>query len=438
MCLHRMTAVLVCLLAVCGSVPPAHGSQLRLWPLVDYERTADGWSLDLFGPIFSARRSSTGTRVTVRPLVSFSATGTHRHVTVLYPLLRLSSSAGRTSVRFLGLGAVEHKTSPPVGEWRDYVRLPPFLYYRSAPSRRTSIAAVPVFADLADVLGQYRIRSVLFPLYLSIEASSGGARRTWTPFPIISVTDGDGASGVEIWPLFGRRVDGSDRSVYALWPMYVARTRALADGESERTVSLGPLHWRQDSPTKWSRGYLGFGHTVDRQRREERWDFPWPLWHFDRGPDFERLSLAPFYVGSQTSTISAGRVLWPLYRWQAQEVGGDETFLRYELLLGVWRWKTRTNPDGGSDRLHTLFPLFRHSSREDSSSLATLAILDSLFPSNPHVAEIYAPLWRVFTSRRRGGHTSWRILWGLLADEGGRLQYPIERRSGEGQRGDGG
>jgi hypothetical protein len=425
-----LVLALVTVLTSCPAAAHASGRQLRAWPLVDYQEKVDGWSLDLLGPMLSVTASPAETKVTLRPLASFSRAGDESHLTILYPLLTLTWNQTKTRARLLGFGAIDGNTTPAAEEWRTYVRLPPLLYYRAGPTQPTSIALFPLYADVADFLGQHRMSAIAFPLFARIEPDAGGSIRTWAPFPFLSMTNGPTAHGFGLWPLFGWHSGKRGSSVYGLWPLYIRRTETLANGEIENSVTLGPLYWRSDSPSRSSRGVLGFGYRVDRDRSNERWDFPWPIWHFDRSPDLTRISLRPFYVHSRTSTVSSGSVLWPLYHWQTQLVG-DDRYARREVLLRLWRRTSRSKATGELNGLHTLFPVFRYNRRGNSSSLGIPAFLDGVFPTNLQVRELYAPLWQVFTLRRQGEQRRWRLLWGLLADDGERLHYPLEWNFGE-------
>lgn len=430
----RRSFVLVCLLAAATCAACSAGSQVRLWPIFDYRPTADGWSLDLLGPVFSARVAPNRTNVTLRPVASFSRFADESHLTILYPLLRSSWSDTHTTTRLLGIAAIDRRSPPAEGEWRDYVRLPPLLYYRAAAGKRTSLAFFPLYADLADVLGQHRIRTVAFPLFVQVD-DTDGSKWTSLPFPFISVSSGPDGHAIDVWPLAGWRSGAHGRSMYALWPLYITRTEMRGDAGGEDTLILAPFYWQSDSPTRRSRGVLGFGYTSDAVTGDERWDFPWPLWHFDRGDEVERISIRPLYVHSRTPTVSTGSVLWPLYRWQTQSTDASR-YARHEILLGLWRRSRSSGDGGGSTQLHTLFPIFRYSDRGEVSNLATPALLDALLPSNPHVHELYAPLWQVFTSRRQNQHNRWKLLWGLLADDGRGLQYPLSWELGERHDGD--
>lgn len=407
-----------------GRATAAHGLQVRIWPLVDYGETAEGWSLNALGPLLTIESSGTAIKVVLRPLGAFAREGDEHRLTLLYPLLSVRWNRTMTRTRLMGFGAIDQRDVAGSEEWTDYVRLPPVLYYRAGTAGRTSIAIFPFYVDLADVLGQHRILSIAFPLFARVEADSSGSSRTWAPFPFLSVRGGPAGSGFSLWPLLGWHHAASERSTYVLWPLFVSSTETRAGGETEESLLLGPLYWRLDSPSRRSRGVLGFGHTADSRREEERWDFPWPLWHFDRGRDYERLSLRPFFVASRTPAVSTGTALWPLYHWQTQTVDGERHAHR-EILLGLWQRTTRSKASGAASEAQTLFPFYRYHRGAASSRFVTPAVLDALFPKSAAVRELYAPLWQLFSIRSRHERTDWNLLWGALAGEDGDLQYPF-------------
>jgi hypothetical protein len=288
-----------------------------------------------------------------------------------------------------------------------------------------SFAFVPLYADVRQAFGQDRIRSILFPLYFAVDKD--GTRRTWAPFPLLSVLHGENARGFGVWPLGGWQKRAQEHSSYALWPLYQRRIEPDAAGQLVEQVSIRPFYSSSDSPTLHSRLYFGFGRTVDRAAAKERWDFPWPLWHRERSTssgEIDRLNLRPFVVRSTTQTVSTGSVLWPLYSWQTQNAG-DYANASHRVLWGVWRWQQESGTETDEARLHTLFPLFVERQHGREGRLVAPALLDALFPESRHVERLYGPLWRLYSERRRGGQRSWSLLWGVIGSDGRRLRYPL-------------
>jgi hypothetical protein len=55
-----------------------------------------------------------------------------------------------------------------------------------------------------------------------------------------------------------------------------------------------------------------------------------------------------------------------------------------------------------------------------------LALLDALYPRNPTINRVYAPLWQVFTREGEGDRAPrWSLLWDLVSSDGQAIRYPV-------------
>lgn len=414
---------------------PARALDVKLWPLVDYHRDASQQWLHLLGPLFSYERDAQHSAVALRPLFSY----THQldaaasELAVLYPVFISRWQPAHWEYRLLGL--ISRQTQPDAetrpDEWSDRFTVFPFLFYRSSPARGTSLSVLPFYADLEDTFGYQRIQMVAFPLYLRLQESL--IERTWLPFPFVSWSGGTLGQGVRVWPFYGWDQAGeAERFHYVMWPFYIEHERHFTRPEAERRLVMFPFYARIDSPTLRSRAYGMFvTHTIDATARTDTWGFPWPLWLSQRDVDSgERTSLrlTPFYEDAHIGSRHTHFILWPVYRWETQEVQDPEdySYARDDAFLVLYRNVRETSATGGEHRLRTLFPLFRASADDGSSSFSTLAVVDALLPHNPMVQQLYSPLWQLYRRDQEGAAPPrWSLLWDLVSSDGTRIRYPI-------------
>jgi hypothetical protein len=194
---------------------------------------------------------------------------------------------------------------------------------------------------------------------------------------------------------------------------------------------LFPFYSTIDSPTKQSHSYVGpfFTHTIDRKEQTDTWGFPWPLWVSQRDlRTGQRLGLriAPFYEDTHLGHSHNHFILWPAYRWNRQEVDAY-VHTRSDALLLLYRNIEDTQPELHHHRtLQTLFPLYRASNEDGDEEFSTLATFDALFPRNPTIKRLYAPLWQLYTQQRDGEQPArWSLLWDLISSDGKQLSYPV-------------
>ena len=133
----------------------------------------------------------------------------------------------------------------------------------AAPARW---ASCPSTWTSRDVLGWSRVRAIAFPLYLALEDAD--ARRTWMPFPLVSIVDGPAARGFAAFPFYGETtIADGESSGFALWPFVTWDDRTTPAGV-RATPRLLPALATIDGPERTTRGYglVGWIHSIDRRR----------------------------------------------------------------------------------------------------------------------------------------------------------------------------
>ncbi|MFI5365788.1 MAG: hypothetical protein ACHQ4J_09200 [Candidatus Binatia bacterium] len=418
------------LLLLCA---PAHAFDLKLWPLINYHYDAAGTqSLQLLGPLFSYVRSPEQREITLRPLFSYvdGPRVADNQFSLLYPIFVSRWAPELTEYRMLGLISFTSQNARQPDEWDRRFTIFPFVFYRYSRTLGTWLSVLPFYANVRDFLGYERIQMIAFPLYLHLQEPL--VQRTWLPFPFISWADGALARGFRVWPFYGWDDEGDvERFRYVMWPFYISYERHFTRPERERRLILFPFHSRIDSAAKTSRSYVGpfFTHTVDRKAHTDTWGFPWPLWvtQYDLTTGQRTgLRLAPFYEDTHLGNSHNHFILWPAYRWNTQEVDSYR-HTRSDALLVLYRNIEDAQPELHHDRtLRTLFPLYRASNDDGDAALASPALLDALFPRNPTIQRLYAPLWQVYTGQRDGKQPArWSLLWDLISSDGTQLSYPV-------------
>jgi len=420
-------AALLCLFAF-----PARGLDLKLWPLLDYHSDAAGRrSVHLLGPLLSYDTGEEGTELSLRPLFSYKR-GTEtagNELAVLYPIWISRWGGEETKHSLLGLITYRAQPARRPDEWDRRFTIFPLVFYRYSHLLGTQLSVLPFYANVRDFLGYEQVQMVLFPFYLRLQQPL--VERTWMPFPFYGRTRGVLGRGYRIWPFYGwDQVGEQTRFRYIMWPFYISYENHFTRPERERRVVSVPFFSRTDSPTLRSRSYtLFFTHTVDRNAHTDSWGFPWPLWVSQRDLNTgERTSLriAPFYEDSQLGTVHRHFIMWPVYRWKTQEEDAYR-YSRSDVFLVLERNIHEVQLDQNHERrLRTLFPLYRDQVDDREGDFSTLALLDALYPRNPVIKRLYAPLWQFYTRERRNEQAPrWSLLWDLISSDGKQLRYPV-------------
>jgi len=417
-------------LALLFSAIPAHALDIKLWPLIDYHSDASGQrSLHLFGPLVVYESGETTRQITLRPLFSFaSGPRSHNQLLLLYPLFVARWQPELTDYRLFGLITYTVEAEPRPDEWDSRFTIFPFVFYRYSHVRGTRLSVLPIYADVEDFFGYQRVQMFLFPLYFRLEDAL--TTYTWVPFPFISWASGTLGRGYRIWPLYGWNQEGeSERYTYMLWPFYISHELHFTRPEREEQLISFPFYTRTDSPTLHSRSYGFFTHAIDSKAGMETWGFPWPLWlaQYDlKAHERTALRLAPFYGDSHFGDLHSRFVLWPLYRWRRQDLD-DYQYTRSDVFWLVYRDIDEVQAQTRHQRhVRALFPMFRSIADDDHEEASALALLDSLFPRNPSIQELYAPLWQLFRRQRDGDAAPhWSLLWDLVSSNGKHVRYPV-------------
>ena len=411
---------------------PASAVDVKLWPLIDYHSEPGQRRLHVLGPIFSYETGPEQSELALRPLFALTrrAHDGRRDFSLLYPLFVSHTDAQGSDHRVLLLRYRSENTARP-DQWDRRFTIYPFVFYRYSHVLGTSLSVLPFYVNLRDFFGYERVKMILFPLYLRLEAPL--LTRTWLPFPFVGWTGGTLGRGYRILPFYGWEQEGeTNRFEYIMWPFYVTQERHFTRPEREHRLIVAPFYSSTDSPTRQSRSYVGpfFTHTIDRKENTDTRGFPWPLWvsqHNLTTGERTGLRLAPFYENTRFGSLHDHFVMWPLYRWSEQDVDSYR-YTRSDVFLVVYRNIHEQQPEYRRERwLRTLLPLYRYSAENESSEFSTPAMFDAVFPHNPMIKLEYAPLWQLYTRQQDGTQPArWSLLWDLISFDGTRMRYPVD------------
>ncbi len=412
-------------------VTRAGAADFKLWPLIDHRSDAAGQrTVHLLGPLFSYQTGGGADELSLRPLFTFTRgpRAARSQLSILYPLFVSRWQPERTEYRLFGLISYVTETERHPDAWAQRFTIFPFVFYRSSAARGASLSVLPFYADLQNFFGYERIHMIAFPFYLRLQEPL--VERTWLPFPFVSWSGGTLGRGYRIWPLYGWQHNGEkDRFVYVLWPFYISHERHFTRPERESQLIMFPFYSRAVSATKDSRSYGLFTHTTDRTAGTQTWGFPWPLWLAQRNLDTgERtaLRLAPFYEDTHFGDRHAHFVLWPLYRWSTQQVDSYRHTRRDAFLLLYRDIEDVQSQYDHRRHLRTVFPLFRTNEEDGHNAASTLALLDALFPHDPTIERLYAPLWQLYSRGQEPDQPPrWSLLWDVVSSDGTRVRYPV-------------
>ncbi len=333
-----LIAVLPLLLAAgCAAVPrelnlsplwfhrlDANGEVLEwdaLWPLLHYERTPEGGDDFRIRPLY---------RRVVEPDAELAADASVDHQFV-WPLGRVYSYPDQVQARLFPLASWRRAPNEEGTAETDWYLLFPFVWGGSGGDE-DYLAVLPLYADIPEFLSYRRFRTVLFPLWTSLEKN-------------------DHHHQIVLWPLIGWSDCGGGHSWFRVLPFYGHEIEA---GRHERWTALWPFfYWGQENQDAASGPVDTF--------------FFWPFFGWRSGPQVSGwTALWPFFSSiGQQDTFYALNVLWPIFRYYHNRLEDNVTswwvwplFSHIEsddqrgwsaLWPLIW-WRSFDNPDSTNDQ----------------------------------------------------------------------------------------
>ena len=288
----------------------------------------------------------------------------------------------------------------------DWYALFPLLWGGwSADARENYFALFPLWADIPEFLTYDRFRTLLFPLFVSVD--KGGHRHHLVLWPLIGWSNC--AEGEHSWfrvlPFYGHDIEANrfDRR-FALWPFLTWSTENEdTEGGAVRSFSLWPLFGIR-SGTQVA-GWHVLWPLLQYTHKQEHFltlTLLWPFfrYHWNRvDQNLKQWWLWPFYSRVTSDDQDAWTALWPLIWWRRYDDVDGRTDQHWVL---PFFWRIRQDRKDGSGEHHWhAWPLLHHTaahdvdgrrSRGEWSLLSPLPWRDGLAYG---VQEAYGWLWEL-------------------------------------------
>ncbi|MEI8356006.1 MAG: hypothetical protein WCG31_07965, partial [Deltaproteobacteria bacterium] len=263
------------------AAPNQRGTIFTLWPFVDYrESPKEGYSnLSILGPLFKFQWRGEERDIAIRPFFYNSTNSREERskTTYLFPLASSEKSPSSESIRILKLYQSNKYRTGEEEEQRDQMLFPFYIGGKSAKyGPYTSV--FPFYGDIYDRFWRDEYHYVMFPFY-SWTVKNGTTTRNYL-YPLLSTVEGEKESGFQFWPLYGQSAkEGVYRRRFAIWPLYTDEETGLDTDNPTRKFTLFPFYASVTSPNRTSHHYIWpfFGHTVDKGKKSEEWDYFWPF-----------------------------------------------------------------------------------------------------------------------------------------------------------------
>lgn len=422
----RLVILLTTIAVVC---PATVGAELprdkNFWPiLVQRPADEDGvrkWTS--LGPFLYGSNNDLGDElIGFRPVYhSLDTADGSKSRSFIYPLWYREYDAATDDNRWTILNLINSRSTE---DEEDRFSVWPLYFSRDTGEPETSYKAFfPIYGDITQRFGQYRLQWAPFPFYVRYE--SGGAVTTSTPWPFIKNISGENHRGFEFWPLAGHREEvGVSSRQYLLWPLIYDRHTGLDTDTPSRRSGVLPFYAAEDGPGYHSRtyGWPFFGYSKRTSPTNYRQtNLFWPLWVQGRGDTRYVNRWAPFYTHSVSPARKQTWFMWPLWRdrqWSSQHLDHR----RQQVLYFVYHAEVQTSrqsPDLPAAVKRHVWPLF--SQWNDGAGRAqfqAFSPLEVFFPHNERMRQHWSPLFAVYRFNQKApGEARHSWLWDAVTFE---------------------
>jgi hypothetical protein len=395
----------------------------------------DGHRTEILGPLFYFEQNGPQRQWVVPPL-AFSYTHNpaveSTEIDFLYPLFTVDVYGHETRWQFFQLlnsGGGQRPTDPDV---RRFTLFPIYFQQRSSDPKLNYTAVVPFYGHLDHRLFRDEADFVMLPFYLKSRKRDVVTRNM--PYPFFHLRDGDGLHGWQLWPLvsvehkvvttstngFGDLLVSGGHDIYfVMWPFWYKARKDIGTANPAREQSLLPFYHYLRSKQRDSTSYLwplGVTHTVDRGRKYEEWDAPWPLVEFAHGEGKTMYRVLPFFSHGSNQVLTEDWLLWPVYK-RTRLVSAPLDLRWTRIIFKLYQNKIEKNTENGKELTRQdFFPFFTHERDFNGDErLQWLSIFEPMFPASKSIARDYSPLCAIWRSERspERGTSSKSLLWNL-------------------------
>ncbi len=396
---------------------------------------APGHREEILGPAYYSEQKESQAQWAFPPLGLSSTedpTLGYKEFDLLYPLLTYDQYCTELRWQLFQVinwagGQNQNKTAD-----RRFTLFPLYFQQRSTNPGRDYTAFFPFYGQLKNRLFRDEIDFCLFPVYSQTRKKDVVTRNLF--FPLFHERRGDGLRGWQLWPFYGREhknvttrtnnfgesqtVPGHD-SRFVLFPFFIQTTNGIGATNTVRQQALVPFYSLSRSQLRDSTSYLwplGITHTLEREKKYDEWDAPWPLIEFARGEGKTTSRVWPFFSQARNRFLEDDWYLWPVYKYSrltSAPVDRERTRLLFFLYSDMQERNTAT---GKALRRTDLFPFF-HYKREfnGNNRLQILSILEPIFPEHKSLERDYAPLYSFWREEKNPatGAACQSLLWNL-------------------------
>jgi hypothetical protein len=309
---------------------------------------------------------------------------------------------------------------------------PIYFQQRSSHSNDNYTAVVPFYGHLDHRLFKDQIDFVLFPLYAKTRKKDVVTYNV--PYPFFHIRHGDQMHGWQLWPLYGREqkdfitrtndygdeihIGGYDKK-FILFPFFFQNTNGIGTAKPVRELALLPFYNSLHSPDidRVSYGWpLGVTHTVDREKKIEEWDTPWPLIEFAHGEGKTERRIWPFFSEAKSPILTENWYLWPVYKYKrvhSPPLDRSRTRILFFLYSDT---RTKNLETVKESRRRDFFPLYTWQRNFNGGErFQSMAILEPIFPNSRGMERVFGPLysfWRSESNPATGVSTK-SLFWNL-------------------------
>jgi hypothetical protein len=408
---------------------------------------APGHRTEILGPLYYSEEKETQKNWTVPPL-GFSHTWDTdvdwEEYDFAYPVLTYDRFGAEYRWQFFQLLSFAGGRNQDASGDHRFTLFPVYFQMRSTDPGHNYTALFPLYGTLKHRLFRDEIDFALFPLYSKTIKKDVVTYNM--PYPFFHLRYGEALHGWQLWPLMGRehqdltthtngfgdvQATGGHDSLFVLWPFFTDTRSGLGTENAAKQQGLIPLYSLYRSRLRDSTSYLwplGVTHTVDREKKFNEWDAPWPFIEFARGEGKTTSRVWPLFSRSHGEYLEDNWYLWPVYKFN-RVTSAPLDRRRTRILFFLYSDTVEKNTDTGEARHRNDFwPLFTHvHERNGNERLQALALLEPFFPNNKSIERDWSPLWSLWRAERnpRAGAASQSLLWNLYRREAAPEQKKI-------------
>ncbi len=393
-----------------------------------------GSRTEALGPLFYDQQIDTTRTWAVPPLLS----RTHDPVTdyteydLAYPVLTYDRFGREYRFQIFQLFSFAGGQSFSETNVHRFTLFPLVFTQRSHIPERNYTAVVPFYGHLQNRLFRDEVNFIMMPIYVkSRKRDVVTVNYVW---PFYHQRRGDSLEGWQLWPFYGEEhkgitystnnwgdtnfIGGHER-LFIMWPFYSKTTMGIGTTNPVVQKAILPLYSETRSPMRDSTTYFwpfGYTHTIDREKKYEEWDTPWPLIVFARGEGKTTDRVFPFFSRSHSPTLEDNWYLWPVYKYNrinAPPLDRRRTRILFFLYSDVVEKNTEAKQ--AAHRVD-FFPLYTfRRDRNGNSQLQVLSILEPFLPNSKSIERNYSQVWALWRTQHsaKTGASSQSLLWNL-------------------------